>query len=109
MSGSQQSIGQGGSASLGYFVGNTSRNVLAPSPATSTTSSQHCIGPYKNGHGPGQPINGKINTGGFAPGHPLAGTNDGRRHYGSKKFSILFLHFLHILYEKIYIYIYIYM
>ena len=76
---------------MGYFVGgNTSRN--APSPATSTTSSQHIpIGPYKNGHVSttngvlqnGPPINGKINNGGFAPGHPLA-TNDGRRHYGSK-------------------------
>ena len=81
------SLSGGGSASLGYFIGgNTSRNVLAPSPATSTTSSQHCIGPYKNGHGPGviqngPPITGK--NGGFAPGHPLA-TNDGRRHYGSK-------------------------
>ena len=39
----------------------------------------------------GPPINGKVNNGGFAPGHPLA-TNDGRRHYGSKTiFDILLL------------------
>ena len=73
----------GGSSSLGYFVGGNSRN--APSPATSTTSSQHCIGPYKSGGGPTNgPINGNVNEGGFAPGHPLA-KNDGRRHYGSKR------------------------
>ena len=92
MPGNQPILGQGGSASLGYFAGNntSSRSGLAPSPATSTTSSQHCIGPYKNGHGAGHAslINGKINNGGFAPGHPLA-TNDGRRHYGSKNVLII--------------------
>jgi hypothetical protein len=97
--------GQGGSASLGYYIGgNTSRNGLVPSPATSTTSSQHLpIGSYKNGHGPvtngplqnGPPINGKINNGGFAPGHPLA-TNDGRRHYGSKNTFFHYHYILHI-------------
>ena len=112
-SGNQAHIGGnisgGGSASLGYFIGgNNSRNVLAPSPATSTTSSQHCIGPYKNGHGPsatgggiqnGPPINGKVNNGGFAPGHPLA-TNDGRRHYGSKTtfYIFIFIKFNHNLF-----------
>ena len=81
---------------MGYFIGGSSRNGLAPSPAISTTSSQHCIGPYKHGPGSatgvlpnGPPINGKVSEGGFAPGHPLA-KNDGRRHYGSKKMFLIY-------------------
>ena len=111
MSGGQPSLNvAGGSSSLGYFVGGNSRNGLAPSPATSTTSSQHCIGPYKSGGPPNGPINGNVNEGGFAPEHPLA-KNDGRRHYGSRKhFSYLIFYIYLTLksYLRIYIYIYIY-